>query len=128
MLGSPMPSRTFWRQCCAPALLHTLVMSLLCLCSSLGGDRRDQNVHVEKGHCHLSVPKLEVLLDLNNVSSTKDDLAHLLRRVGRRDRKVWPIFQQCLPLFLAAAPGLYFLAHICRQVSALISLYHRTDK
>ncbi|CAL5221081.1 g3208 [Coccomyxa viridis] len=55
---------------------------------TLGGGSRDQSVHVEKGHCHVSIPKLEVLLDLNDVSGTKDQLATLLQRVGRRNRKV----------------------------------------
>jgi hypothetical protein len=53
-----------------------------------GGGRRDQSVHVEKGHCHLSIPKLEVLLDLNNIPDTKADLATLVRRVTRRPQKV----------------------------------------
>ena len=45
-------------------------------------------MHVEKGHCHLSIPKLEVLLDLNNIPDTKADLASLVQRVTRRPQKV----------------------------------------
>ena len=55
---------------------------------TLGGGSQDQNVHVEKGHCHVSVPKLEVVLDLNDVRGTKDHLATLLQRIGRRNKKV----------------------------------------
>ncbi len=36
----------------------------------------------------MSIPKLEVLLDLNDVSGTKGHLATLLQRVGRRNGKV----------------------------------------
>ena len=64
--------------------------ALACHCRSIvdrtlggGGGRRDQSVHVEKGHCHLSIPKLEVLLDLNNIPDTKADLATLLRNDWR---------------------------------------------
>ena len=60
---------------------------------ALGGGSRDQSVHVEKGHCHVSVPKLEVVLDLNDVSGTKNQLANLVQRIGRRNKKVPCIFQ-----------------------------------
>ena len=48
------------------------------LCRTLGG-QRDQSVHLEKGHCHLSIPKLEILLDLNDIAGTKQDAAALLQ-------------------------------------------------
>lgn len=57
------------------------------LCRTLGG-QRDQSVHLEKGHCHLSIPKLEILLDLNDIAGTKQDAAALLHRLGRRQPKV----------------------------------------
>lgn len=44
-------------------------------------------MYLEKGHCHVSVPKLEVLLDVNNLQGTKQDLRSLLSRIGRRNRK-----------------------------------------
>ncbi|CAK0783033.1 hypothetical protein CVIRNUC_006228 [Coccomyxa viridis] len=53
----------------------------------LGGFQRNQSVYLEKGHCHVSVPKLEVLLDVNNLQGTKQDLRSLLSRIGRRNRK-----------------------------------------
>ena len=44
-------------------------------------------MYLEKGHCHVSVPKLEVLLDMNNLQGTKQDLRSLLSSIGRRNRK-----------------------------------------
>ena len=44
-------------------------------------------MYLEKGHCHVSVPKLEVLLDVNNLQGTKQDLKSLLSSIGRRNRK-----------------------------------------
>ena len=44
-------------------------------------------MYLEKGHCHVSVPKLEVLLDMNNWQGTKQDLRSLLSSIGRRNRK-----------------------------------------
>ena len=44
-------------------------------------------MYLEKGHCHVSIPKLEVLLDMNNLQGTKQDLRRLLSSIGRRNRK-----------------------------------------
>ena len=44
-------------------------------------------MYLEKGHCHVSIPKLEVLLDVNNLQGTKQDLRSLLSSIGRRNRK-----------------------------------------
>lgn len=50
----------------------------LCMCRHLGPSNDGEAIHVDRGHCHITIPKMEFLLSMDHVGS---DARSLLQRL-----------------------------------------------